>query len=304
VPLSHRLESGDQVEVLTGRQLQVTKDWLSHITTAKARSKVLAIIRRQQRQLQKKGEDMLLDFLREHELATDVSIIDRLCSFHGFSAREQLYINIASHAIVLGDDDVRHITDKGKSHKWRRFIPFLKDKTKNYAQANEGNGAQNPLSNAVDKQTLDRHNPILLNEETISRYLICDKCRPIPGDEVLAFQSEDGYVTIHKRGCSVADRLKAIEGNSIYAAQWDTHKVLYFPAVLHIEGIDRVGVLYQMTAILSQQMNINISNVNINTNGGIFLADIVMEVHDLQDLRDIMRDFKKIKEIEKVVRTS
>lgn len=304
VPLSHRLESGDQVEVLTGRQLQVTQDWLNHITTAKARSKVQAILRRQQRQLQKQGEEMLLDFLREHELATDASVQDRLCSFHDLIAREQLYINIASHAIVLGDDDVRHITDKGRSRKWRRFIPFLKDKPNKAILASEGNVANKAIINPVEKQILDRHKPILLNEETISRYLICEHCRPIPGDEVLAFQGEDGYVTIHKRGCSVADRLKAIEGNSIYAAQWDTHKVLYFPAVLHIEGIDRVGVLYQMTGILSQQMNINISSLNINTNSGIFSADIVMEVHDLQDLKDIMHDFKKIKEIQKVVRTS
>ena len=108
---------------------------------------------------------------------------------------------------------------------------------------------------------------------------------------------------MHKRQCAVTDRLKAVDGNNIFAAVWDTHKVLYFPAVLHVEGIDRIGVLHQMTGILSQQMNLNISNLNVQTNNGIFMADIVMEVHDLQDLKDVIRDLKKIKEIDKVVRT-
>jgi GTP pyrophosphokinase len=150
---------------------------------------------------------------------------------------------------------------------------------------------------------LDKKKTLLLNENTISRYLICEHCHPIPGDDVLAFQSENGYITIHKRQCSSLNKLKAVDGNNILAAQWDTHKVLYFPAVLHIEGIDRVGVLHQMTGILSQQMNLNISKLNICTNNGIFSAEIVMEVHDLQDLKDIIRDLNKINEIKKVLRT-
>ena len=146
---------------------------------------------------------------------------------------------------------------------------------------------------------LDKTRSLLLNEDTISKYLICEHCHPIPGDDVLAFQDDNGYVTIHKRQCQTLGRLKAVEGNNILAAVWDTHKVLYFPAVLHVEGIDRIGVLHQMTGILSQQMNLNISRLSVQTNNGIFSADIVMEVHDLQDLRSIIRDLKKIKDIEK-----
>ena len=95
-----------------------------------------------------------------------------------------------------------------------------------------------------------------------------------------------------------------MDGNNILAAEWDTHKVLFFPAVLHVEGIDRVGVLYQMTGVLSHQMNLNIASLNVQTDNGIFFADIVMEVHDLQDLTDVIRDLKKISEVKKVVRTS
>lgn len=292
VPLSHRLESGDQVEVLTGRNVQVVPEWLSHVTTAKAQTKIQAILRRQQRQLQKEGEEMLLEFLQRNDLPMDGGVLDRLCLFYHVETREQLFAKVAARTAVLGDDTLRHLRNKSSKRRWRRFIPFLKST----------DVVEKPAQPA-EVSSLDKKKVLLLDEETISKYLICDHCHPIPGDDVLAFQSQEGYVTIHKRQCSLLDRLKAVEGNNILAATWDTHKVLCFPAVLHVEGIDRVGVLYQMTGILSQQMNLNISRLNVQTDNGIFTADIVMEVHDLQDLQSIIRDLKKIKEIEKVVRT-
>jgi GTP pyrophosphokinase len=308
VPLSHHLESGDQVEVLTGRNVQVVAEWLNHVTTAKAQTKIQAILRRQQRKQQKEGEEMLLDFLQMNEQAADSTVQDRLCAFHHVQTREQLYAKIASRTIVLGDEDLRHLRNKSSKSRWSRFIPFLKSSDRKETLEQESREAkQNDISShgwlGRALSPLDKKTPLLLNEDTISKYLICDHCRPIPGDDVLAFQSHEGYVTIHKRQCSLLDRLKAVEGNSILAAMWDTHKVLCFPAVLHIEGIDRVGVLHQMTGILSQQMNLNISSLNVQTNNGIFSVKIVMEVHDIQDLKEIIRDLKKIKEIEKVIRT-
>ena len=312
VPLSHKLESGDQVEILTGRNVFVAADWLNYVTTAKAKTKVQAILRRQQRQLQKEGEEMLLEFLTQNDLTAETEIMDRLCRFHQLAGKEQLCFQIGSRALVLGDDDIKHLNEKNSRRRWRRFIPFLKASGNEqvYAEAKEEPNKTDVIGNLIPPGgatksilRLDKKKPLLLNEETISKYLICEHCHPIPGDDVLAFQDEDGYVTIHKRQCSVSNRMKAVEGNNILAAVWDTHKVLYFPAVLHVEGIDRVGVLYQMTGILSQQMNLNISSLSVQTNNGIFSADIVMEVHDLQDLKGIIRDLKKIKEIEKVIRT-
>lgn len=310
VPLSYKLESGDQVEILTGRNVVVTADWLNHVTTAKAKTKVQAILRRRQRQLQKEGEEMLYEFLEKHELALDGSAQDRLCKLHRMDSREHLYVQIASRAIVLGEDDVRHLSNRVSGRRWSRFIPFFKN---NAATGSHASDTATQSQSATPKKegeksvrswfSFDKKKALLLNEDTISKYLICERCHPIPGDDVLAFQSEEGYVTIHKRQCPVCGRLKAVDGNNIYAAVWDTHKVLFFPAVLHVEGIDRVGVLHQITGVLSQQMNLNISSLNVQTNSGIFSADIVMEVHDLQDLKEIIRDLKKIKEIEKVMRT-
>lgn len=312
VPLSHKLESGDQVEILTGRNVQVTSEWLQYATTAKAQTKIQAILRRQRRMMSREGEEILMAFLQEHQLPADSSVQDRLCLLHHVSTREQLYHAIAMHTITLGEEDVQQLKKRRTKSKWRRFIPFLKeDKPETAAISADSNDASSAIPGPVDIANhkpeslpkLDKKKPLLINEDTISRYLICKHCHPIPGDEILAYQDTLGYVTIHKRQCASVERLKAVDGNGILAATWDTHKVLYFHAVIHVDGIDRVGVLHQMTGILSQQMNVNISSLSVKTEQGIFSADIGMEVHDLQDLKDIIKDLKKIREIEKVVRT-
>ena len=123
-----------------------------------------------------------------------------------------------------------------------------------------------------------------------------------PGDDVLGYIDENHHIVIHKRQCDVAKRLKANDGNHILAANWDTHGGLSFPATLHIEGFDRVGVLHQITGILSQQLNVNINRLNIETGDGLFTAEIKLSVHDVRDVQAICHDLKKIEEIEEVKR--
>ena len=131
---------------------------------------------------------------------------------------------------------------------------------------------------------------------------MCDCCHPIPGDDVLGYFDDDNRITIHKRQCAIAAKLKSSYGNHILAANWDTHKQLYFPATLHLEGIDHMGVLHQITGVLSQQMNVNMRKVHIETNDGIFTAEIQLEVHDAEDLQAICLDLKKIPEVQVVNR--
>ncbi len=316
VPLSHKLESGDQVEIMTGRNVQVAPEWMQYATTAKAQNKIQSILRRQRRVMNKEGEEKLRAFLAEHNLTLDIATLNRLCTIYKVRTREQLYYNIALRIIVLGEDTVKQLGNRSAGGKWRRFIPFLgSNKTKQLeplAQETQGDApvasVDIPLPATIVGKAptslpqLDQKKPLLVSEDTISSYLICEHCRPIPGDDILAHQDQKGYVTIHKRQCHSVERTKAVDGNSILSAKWDTHKVLYFPATLHIEGIDRVGVLHQITEILTGQMNVNLTDLSMHATGGIFQADLVMQVHDLDDLGDIIRDLKRIKEIQSVVR--
>jgi len=133
---------------------------------------------------------------------------------------------------------------------------------------------------------------------------MCPHCKPIPGDKVLGYIDGQNRVIIHKRKCSIADQMKSVDGNHILAASWDTHKLLDFSATIHIEGIDRVGILRSLTDVITQQFNVNVHRLTIDTEDGIFQGDIELSVHDVEDTDIIIKNIKKIDGIEEVTRVS
>ena len=312
VGISHVLQSGDQVEILTSKNQKVDKRWTDFTTTAKAKGKIQAILRREEREKQKEGEELLNDFFAAHEKEPNSINIAKLCRYHDLATREELLSAIGSHIITLGEADLNVINSKTKGEKkWRNYLPFFKKKgpkaqdQQSATTTPKGEGAQGEKASPQgggEEIVIDKKKPLILNEETIGRYIICDSCHPIPGDDVLGYIDENHHIVIHKRQCDVAKRLKANDGNHILAANWDTHGGLSFPATLHIEGFDRVGVLHQITGILSQQLNVNINRLNIETGDGLFTAEIKLSVHDVRDVQAICHDLKKIEEIEEVKR--
>ncbi|MBP3472807.1 MAG: bifunctional (p)ppGpp synthetase/guanosine-3',5'-bis(diphosphate) 3'-pyrophosphohydrolase [Paraprevotella sp.] len=298
VPLSHKLQSGDQVEILTSNTQKVQPEWINYATTAKAKGKIQAILRRQERELQKKGEEILNAFFEKHELEPNSLNLDKLCTLHGIKMREQLLSAIGKQTIILGDDDLHALNEKTGNNKWTKYIPFFKAGRKNAPASTPTPDSQEP------PLVIDKKKPVMLNEENIRRFIIGDCCHPIPGDDVLGYLGADNRVVIHKRNCPVANKLKVSDGNHILAAVWDTHKTLYFPATIHLNGIDHIGVLNQITKTLSEQLNVNIHKLTIEANDGIFEGDVELSVHDVQDVRTICKNLKKIKEVEEVTRIS
>ena len=299
VGISHVLQSGDQVEILTSKNQKVDKKWIEISTTAKAKGKIQAILRREEREKQKIGEDILNEFFQKHEKEPNSVNISKLCQFHSLATREELLSAIGSQTITLGDADLNALNEMTqKKRKWKKYLKIFKrhrEEVEIVPQGEEEKTTAAPLQ-------IDKKKPLILNEETIGRYIICDCCHPIPGDDVLGYIDENQHIIIHKRQCDIAKRLKANDGNQILAANWDTHGKLSFPATLHIVGFDRVGVLHQMTGILSQQLNVNIHSLHIETSDGLFTAEINLGVHDVRDIQAICHDLKKIEEIEEVNR--
>ena len=226
----------------------------------------------------------MLEFFKQIEKEPDSVNIDRLRQLHGLSSREELLSAIGNGTITLSASD-RNVLQTRRN--WRRYIPFMHK---------EGTQPSEP------KTVVDRKKTLLLNEESIRHYLICEHCHPIPGDDVLGYINDKNSIVIHKRQCPIADKLKASDGNHILAAKWDTHKQLFFPATIHMEGIDHLGVMHQITEVLSRQLNVNMKRLNIEAQDGIFQGEILLEVHDVSDLQTICRDLKKIDEIKDVKR--
>lgn len=300
VPLSHKLHSGDQVEILTSKTQRVQKEWINFATTAKAKGKIQAILRREEREFQKQGEDILNEFFEKADIEPNSMNIDKLCDLHHIKFREDLFLAIGNKKVVLGQEDLDVLHNKSQAKtesSWTQYIPFLKRKKNKNTHKEQESQTDNPVV------TLNKKN-VVLNEENIKRFVIAECCHPIPGDDVLGYIDNNQRVYIHKRQCPIAAKLKASDGNHIIAATWDIHKTLYFPVTLKINGIDHIGILHQLTGVLSDQLNININKLTVTTTDGIFESEIQLGVHDVEDVKSICQNLKAIEGIEEVTRIS
>ena len=293
-PMSHVLQSGDQVEILTSKTQNVKPEWLTMVTTAKAKSKIQGILRREERIAQKEGERLLAEYVEREDLVLDSAATDRLCQLHNFVSRDQLLIAIGRYTVSLGDAEKNAI--KGGSSS-ANFIERLFRSSKSKVDG------KSSLSTDLPVQKVDKKRPLILTDEALqSTYQMAMCCHPIPGDDVLGFIGDDGHITIHQRKCPKAAKLKAGYGNRIVAAQWSTHKLLHFSVSINIKGIDGVGVVNQITNVISQELNVNMERILIEAHDGIFDGTLRLRVHDVDDIKVICDNLKKLNNVRSVIR--
>ena len=298
VPLSHKLESGDQVEILTSNSQHVQPSWVNFVSTAKAKGKIQAILRRDSRETQKQGEKILTDFLTRNDMEMTTSVLDKLCEMYEKPKHEDLFLAIGMKNIILGEKDIDEIRgrkkdDGQKSKGWRRYVPFVSKKD------NKDEKKTQPEFFTVDKD-FNRKKPVYINENNISHFIFPSCCHPIPGDDALGFIDARNRIEIHKRNCPVASKLKSTYGKRILDAKWDMHKELYFEATLEIRGIDRLGLLLEVTQIISAQLNVNIRRISIKCDEEIFDGTIELRVHDRQDVSTIVENLKKVEGLQEI----
>ncbi|GAE15418.1 RelA/SpoT family protein [Bacteroides pyogenes] len=292
VPISHKLQSGDQVEILTSKSQRVQPQWELFATTARARTKIAAILRKEQKANQKKGEKLLNEFLQKEEIRLEDSVIEKLCRLHRCKDSEELLAAIGSENIVLGEADRNELKEK-QSSSWKKYLTF-----------SFGNSKEKPEEKKTTEiEKINLKQILKLTEESLQKtYIMAECCHPIPGDDVLGYIDEKNRIIIHKRQCPVAAKLKSSYGNRILATEWDTHKELSFLVYIYIKGIDSVGLLNDITQVISKQMNVNMRKLNIETNDGIFEGKIQLWVHDVEDVRSVCNNLRKIKNIKQVSR--
>ena len=296
VPLSHKLNSGDQVEILTSKSQHVQPAWINFVSTAKAKAKIQAVLRRDSRELQKRGEEILKEFLNKHQIEAKLEVIDQLANFHEVFSREKFYQSIGEKTILLGEKDIDELKGKAAAGKkgWRKLVPFL-GRTKPTRQ--EGHEQQELF---VVPEKFNRKKPIFISEETIGQFKFKHCCHPIPGDDILGYIDNKQQIEIHKRACPVADKLKSGFGNRILDAKWDMHKRLFFDATIRLQGIDRMGILVDVSRVITSQMNVNIHKLTISGDDGVFDGSIELRVHDREDVKAIIDELKKIEGIQEV----
>ena len=293
VPLSHKLQSGDQVEILTSKSQHVSPAWINFVSTAKAKAKIQAILRRDNREVQRRGEEILNAFLEKNHHEPSLALADRLSEFHGYSKRNEFYQALGEKIVLLGDKDLDELSGKNKSAEnsgWRKYVPFIGKKKE-----------EEPKQELfIVSEKFNRKKPIYISEENIKQYKFANCCHPIPGDDALGYINNKNQIEIHKRNCPVAAKLKTSFGNRIIDIKWDMHKILYFDATIRLGGIDRVGMLNEITQIISSQMNVNIHKVSITCEDGVFDGTIELHVHDREDVKSIVNNLKAVADLKEI----
>jgi GTP pyrophosphokinase len=298
VPLSHKLQSGDQVEILSSKSQHVQPAWINFVSTAKAKGKIQAILRHDNREMQKKGEDLLAEWLKKQGKEYSLAVADQLAEYHDIKHREDFFQALGEKTVILGEKDIDELNGKNKKKQasatggWRRYVPFVKAK-----KADE----QEPQVDLfIVPEKFNRKKPIYISEENIQQYKFPTCCHPIPGDDALGYINNKNQIEIHKRNCPVAAKLKSGFGNRILDVKWDMHKKLFFVATIRLGGIDRVGLLNEVTQIISAQMSVNIRNLNITCEDGMFDGTLELRVHDREDVHTIMENLKQVEDLKEI----
>ena len=296
-PLSHKLSSGDQIEILTSRSQHPQEEWISFVTTAKAKTKIEAFLRRRKKERTKQGEKQLREFLTKFEVKPENPVLDKLSSYYGFSRRDDFYYAISEGEVNWPENPQKILREKSGTaflKKVRQAFNVGKSETENKEEISR---------EVLALEKIDRKKTYILREEAFQKnYTVADCCKPIPGDEVFGFLNDDQRLIIHKRSCPIALKLKSNFGERIISCEWGKNKAFSFPSAIEISGIDTLGILNQITKTISEDFHVNIRKIHIDSDAGFFAGKIDISVHDVDDINQLCTNLSKIKDVEKVNR--
>jgi GTP pyrophosphokinase len=291
--LNTTLQSGDQVEIITSDKAKPVKEWLDYVTVAKAKSAIKHSLRSEIRELREQGKEMLEEKLRELKVTHNSEAYDKLLPGYECISRDELYMKIVNGTINL--DNIKKILKKNPSSRiikyWELRTPGSQKKAKKGPEAGQSK--------------IDTKVPYLIREsvdELKPDYEIAKCCKPIPGDEVVGYIASDDKIIIHKPKCPVAVKLMSSEGNRLIEVKWTIHKMVSFLAQIHLEGIDRIGAVSDITNIISRELSVNMRNITINVNDGIFEGTIDVYVHHTKDLNNLIMKLVNIEGVDRVNR--
>jgi len=301
VPLSYKLSSGDQVEILASRSQSPEQEWLTYVTTAKAKTKIEQSLRKQKREKIKQGEEMLEEWMKKAQIEYNVQIIDKLLVFYGYHKKETFFYAIAEKQLELPENPHKIFKDKSENF-FMRYVKQAFNVVNPYA--GKENEKTEDTETFIDARQINRKKTFVLEEADYqNKYLAASCCTPIPGDKVIGFIRNDGRLEIHKRSCNQALTIKTRFGERIISCRWAGHKSFSFPSTIEIKGIDRMGILNDITQVITNDLSVNMRKLVIDANGGVFEGTIEVIIHDVDDINQLTSHLQKIKGIESVKRT-
>ncbi len=302
VPLNTKLNSGDQVEILTSKKQTPQPEWLTYVTTAHAKSKLQNFFKKEEKNLVIEGQQKVEKVMLSSNLAQNNENLQVILNFYNLSQRNDLFLQVGQGSINAEDIPVI-LKPKSQSVFSKILKPFAssadrKEKTEKIEKTEK---KEAPAVKSEKK--IDFKKTYKLNELNAGKsYELANCCRPIPGDDVLGYVTEQGMIQIHKRQCSVAAVIKSNFGNRIVNVEWGAHKALTFLELLEIRGIDKVGILIEILKVISEGYRVNIKKITIESENGLFTGYFEVLVHDTEDISNLISNLLIIPEINSVHR--
>ena len=288
VPISHKLRSGDQIEIITSNKQKPHEDWLSIVVTAKAKSKIKDALKEEKRKIADDGKYVLQKKLESLGAAYNTGNIDEVAQFYKLNSHLDLFYQIATKAIDLRELKEFQVLGDRLEHPKPKVV------------ISEPNTEQHPNVKTYSKKDSEL---IIFGESSDKiQYALAKCCNPIPGDDVFGFVSTGKGLIIHRTTCPNATQLLANYGHRVVKTKWAKNKEISFLTGLKIIGMDDVGVIHKITNIISGDLKINIAGLTIESGEGIFEGTIKVFVHDKEELEALVDRLKSLQGIQRVDR--
>lgn len=298
VPLSHVLKNGDQIEIITAESQKPQREWLNFAATPKAKELIYNALKSDIKNSIKEGQTILEAELAKHGVKPQMRVLKKLIREYKLNNKEELYSKIG-----VGLVDLSGLEKILKKNTENKFVKYWNFQFLNFSGNNDKDDSKEKKTDKLPE--INKKQDYLLQENPLDKtltYKVAECCKPIPGDAVIGFVDDNNQVTIHKKVCPQATALASIQGGKIVNVKWTKHIMLSFLARIEMKGIDRLGLVNDITKYITLVLSINIRKIHFETHDGIFEGYIDLYVHNTEDLDLLMKRIQKIKGVENVTR--
>ncbi|WP_332028319.1 ACT domain-containing protein, partial [Kaistella sp.] len=285
VPISYVLQNGDQVDILSSQNQKPKSDWLDFVVTSKAKSKIKAILNSEKNQLVEEGKEILQRKMRHAKLNFNDEEINKMQKFFNLKTSQELFLSFQNGNLDIGD--IKKYTE-GKGLFSNLIQRFRKSPTKN-TEFTE-----------IPDTNLDLI--VFGKDEEKMNYSFAKCCTVIPGDKIFGFITISDGIKVHNDGCPNAINLRAQYDYRVLPAKWVNEESFKNRIKIEIEGLDRMGMINDITAVISNSMNMDMKSMSIESNNGIFLGNINLEVRNKNQLEETFKQLKNINGVSRVKR--
>jgi GTP pyrophosphokinase len=295
VPLSYKLKSGDQIEILSSSKQKPKEDWLNFVVTAKARSKIKSALKEEKRHIAELGKEILEKKLKAGKMVMDQTAINNLIKHFKLPSALDLFYAIGEG--IIKPDNIQKYA-RSEQDSWYKL---LRNRFKR--SGNEQEDKKPVTLENIVKEVRGKSDMLVIGEDMDKiDYKLATCCNPIPGDEVFGFVTINEGIKIHKTNCPNAISLMSNYAYRIVKARWMNQQQLAFMAGIRVDGIDDVGIVNNITRIISNELNVNMRSISFDSHDGVFEGNIMVFVHDTNHLTELMKKIREVKGVTAVTR--